>query len=281
MEKLEILKEIMEGVSNQAPLIHCITNPISIHDCANAVLATGARPMMAEHPEEVREITAGARALALNLGNITDARIRSIKISGMEAVRRGIPTVLDLVGIGCSALRKNLALEFLEMRQKEGGHPLILKGNLSELKALWAVGSGQEVFTDGVDVRSQDVMDRENERETVKFLQTLAERYGAVILATGKTDVAADEKQVFLADNGCERMSRITGTGCMVTVLAASFASQGNLLQAALLAAVFSGVCGELAAVDWKGTGTFQARLMDEFSQCTWEKIRKYGKIRT
>ena len=96
------MKKIMEAVPQKAPLIHCITNPISIHDCANVILASGARPIMAEHPEEVREITASAAALGLNLGNITDARRTSILLSGEEAARRGIPVILDLVGIGAA-----------------------------------------------------------------------------------------------------------------------------------------------------------------------------------
>ena len=63
------------------PLIHCITNPISIHDCANIILAAGGRPIMAEHPVEVTEITSHAQSLALNLGNITDARMKSMPVS--------------------------------------------------------------------------------------------------------------------------------------------------------------------------------------------------------
>ena len=97
-------ERIMEAVPKKAPLIHCITNPISIQDCANVILAVGGRPIMAEHPEEVREITASAGALGLNLGNITDARRTSMLLSGEEAVRRRIPVILDLVGIGCSGL---------------------------------------------------------------------------------------------------------------------------------------------------------------------------------
>ena len=81
------------------PLIHCITNPISIHDCANIILAAGGRPIMAEHPAEVAEITSHAQALALNLGNITDARMESMPKSLETAARLHIPVMLDLVGI--------------------------------------------------------------------------------------------------------------------------------------------------------------------------------------
>lgn len=310
-----IFRYIMEQVREQAPLIHCIANPISIHDCANVVLAAGARPIMAEHPGEVREITAGARALALNIGNITDARKESVLICMEEAARRRIPAVLDMVGIGCSSMRRQLVLDCLERRREICPQaPLILKGNLSEIKTLATAGEKEPVHTDGVDARACDGLTRENEAQTIQMIRGLAAAHQAVILATGKTDVIADERNAYLADNGCPAMSQITGTGCMLTVLAAVYASQSGcatglynwqepfnpqksatrqkpadaqadslptgLTEAALLAALVSGICGERAAEDWKGTGTFQVRLMDEFSGCTWELVEKYRKVR-
>ena len=310
-----IFRYIMEQVRDQAPLIHCIANPISIHDCANVVLAAGARPIMAEHPGEVREITAGARALALNIGNITDARKESVRICMEEAARRRIPAVLDMVGIGCSSMRRQLVLDCLERRREICPQaPLILKGNLSEIKSLATAGEKEPVHTDGVDARACDGLTRENEAQTIQMIRGLAAAHQAVILATGKTDVIADERNTYLADNGCPAMSQITGTGCMLTVLAAVYASQSGcatglynwqepfnpqksatwqkpadaqadslpkgLTEAALLAALVSGICGERAAEDWKGTGTFQVRLMDEFSGCTWELVEKYRKVR-
>ena len=124
----QMFKEICQiraAVQQEAPLIHCITNPISIHDCANVVLAAGGRPMMAEHPEEVEEITATAGALALNLGNITDARKASILIAEKAAMARKIPVILDMVGIGCSHFRRDITEEFLGQRVPEA--PLIFK----------------------------------------------------------------------------------------------------------------------------------------------------------
>lgn len=107
-ELLSQLEPILTYIQQEAPLIHCITNPISINDCANILLAIGARPIMAEHPDEVAEITAIAKGLALNLGNITDARMASMKISAGAAKDKGIPFVLDLVGLSCSRLRQNM-----------------------------------------------------------------------------------------------------------------------------------------------------------------------------
>ena len=87
-----------EQIRQHRPLVHCITNPIAIHDSANIVLAAGGRPIMAEHPQEVEEIVRTAQGLVLNLGNITDVRMSSMKKAFQEALKNRVPTVLDLVG---------------------------------------------------------------------------------------------------------------------------------------------------------------------------------------
>lgn len=178
------------------PLIHCITNPISIHDCANIVLTTGARPIMAEHPGESAEITAASQALALNLGNITDARIESIANSGATAFTRNIPVILDLVGIGCSRLRREFALDFLKNRKT--GSPFILKGNMSEILAL----QKENPTVSGVDVSEQDLRLAESESEAAQRLQALAEEFQAVIFASGKTDIISDNRNTYFLYNG-------------------------------------------------------------------------------
>ena len=91
MLKSQMLNEISRiraAVQQKAPLIHCITNPISIHDCANVVLAAGGRPMMAEHPAEVEEITVTAGALALNLGNITAVSYTHLDVYKRQILKR-------------------------------------------------------------------------------------------------------------------------------------------------------------------------------------------------
>ena len=100
------LLAIKRKVKEEKPLIHCITNHISINDCANAVLAVGAKPIMAEHPAEVSEITASSKALAINLGNINDTRMKSILLSGKTAFENNIPAIIDIVGVACSSLRR-------------------------------------------------------------------------------------------------------------------------------------------------------------------------------
>lgn len=282
MLKSQMLNEIFRiraAVQQKAPLIHCITNPISIHDCANVVLAAGGRPMMAEHPAEAEEITVTAGALALNLGNITDARRASILIGGKAAMERHIPVILDMVGIGCSRLRRELTEEFLKQRMsgtvRVSESPLILKGNMSELKAL----AGADYHVSGVDVDSRDVLSENNRAEIIELAKSVAKTYGAVVLASGKTDLVTDGEQVCLIDNGCEMMGRITGTGCMLNVLAGTYMSSGEPVAAAAAACVVLGISGEIAAGQCRGTGSFQTAFQDALFCMTDEDIRRRIRI--
>ena len=168
--------QLRKRIKEEKPLIHCITNPISIHDCANVVLAVGARPIMAEHPAEVTDITASAGALMLNLGNITDARIESMKRSMRTAMENKIPVLLDLVGVACSDLRLDLARELLRI-----GHPAVLKGNMSELLAV----SGLPSHAIGIDAGVEDALTEENIDGVSEVLKAFSRNNQAVVLATG------------------------------------------------------------------------------------------------
>lgn len=275
-QKKEVLSRgiyaICEAVKEDKPLIHCITNAISIHDCANVVLAAGGRPIMAAHPREVAEITAQADALALNLGNLTDEKIESIRIAGRTAVQEGKPVVLDLVGISCSSLRRELAEDLLKNVLVDV--PVVIKGNFSELRVL----AGEQMRMNGVDVDPQDSLSEDNEQESIGSMKQVAKKYGAVVLASGEKDLITDGNTVFLVGNGMKEMSYITGTGCMLNVLTAVYLSKaalraeesydfigrsGYLMYAVAGAAVIFGISGEVAAEKSKGPGSFGVELLD------------------
>ncbi len=257
------LGSIANDVRKASPLVHCITNPISINQCANALLALGARPIMAEHPLEVREITKSASALMLNLGNITDIRIESIEISADAAMKNKIPFVLDLVGVSCSELRRDFARKITERY-----HPDIIKGNFSEIRALYDT----TYISSGVDADKSLVLS-----DIVQLSASLAVKHSCVVLASGKEDIVTDGNCTLLIKNGCENLSRITGTGCMLGALAAAFLSVCPPLDAAVCACGFLGVCGELSKTE-KGPGSFFVNLLDKLGTVTGEEIEKHMK---
>ena len=263
------VENIINSIRSNAPLIHCITNPISINDCANAVLAVGAKPIMAEHPKEVAKITSMASELAVNLGNITDARINSIMISGKTSLENNIPSVIDAVGVTCSDIRLELAKEYINVCR-----PAVIKGNISEIKVLNGLSSDAA----GIDVSDTDTFSSDNEvkmKYTGELVKELAKKTNSVVVATGVVDTISDGCEVYYIQNGCEMMSSITGTGCMLNVLIASYISAGKytdtkILDNAICATALLGIAGERAR-DYTlknnaGLGTFHVRLLDEIS---------------
>lgn len=193
-ELLSQLEPILTYIQQEAPLIHCITNPISINDCANILLAIGARPIMAEHPDEVAEITAIAKGLALNLGNITDARMASMKISAGAAKDKGIPFVLDLVGLSCSRLRQKYAKELLQIAV-----PDIIKGNISELRTLLGLPTTPGM---GVEAGQKEMVTQENALEYARIFQKQAREYHTLLLATGPIDLVVSSEEAYIIANG-------------------------------------------------------------------------------
>lgn len=280
-ELLSQLEPILTYIQQEAPLIHCITNPISINDCANILLAIGARPIMAEHPDEVAEITAIAKGLALNLGNITDARMASMKISASAAKDKGIPFVLDLVGLSCSRLRHKYAKELLQIAV-----PDIIKGNISELRTLLGLPTTPGM---GVEAGQKEMVTKENALEYAKIFQKQAREYHTLLLATGPIDLVVSSEEAYIIANGSNALASITGTGCMNNVLAGAclagvhgISSQAtNNTLAAILSCLLLGIAGENIQDIYlnQGPGSFHYSLMDSISKLTPQTIAQQCNI--
>lgn len=262
-----MLKQILSArndVKAKTPLIHCITNPISINDCANFVLSAGAKPFMAEHPAEVGEITASADALALNIANITDARLRSIEISAKTAADKNIPSIIDAVGVSCSKFRYDYIKNLLEDTKVSA-----IKGNIAEIRALL----GKKTKTVGIDVAEKPDFD-----ECVLSAAELAKKYRCTVLASGEKDIITDGARVYTAANGKSEMSLVTGTGCVLNVLCAVYMSVSAPLTACVAAAVILGLCGELSC-STSGMASYRANMLDKMYTLTDTEIKENIKV--
>lgn len=269
--------EIIKKLKCSNKLIHCITNPISMMQCANSVLGLGARPIMAEHPAEVVEITNSADALLINLGNISDVRMEAMRKSFETALYKRIPIVVDAVGVACSDIRKEFFYKKLITAMdcicttQESKPFLVIKGNYSEIKALYDdnyKGSG----VDGdASLNTEDI---------ASVAKELAKDLDAVILASGKTDIVTDTERTYAVANGVKELGMITGTGCMLGAICASFLAAQEDIEVVVEACAFLGIAGERAAKEPVGSGTFLVKLLDEVSLLQDEDIRKLAKIR-
>ena len=258
--KKKTVLPLKEQLKEKQPLIHCITNPISINDCANGLLAIGARPIMAEHPSEVSDITASAGALMVNLGNITDARLSSMHLSGERARQDSIPCLIDLVGVTCSELRMNYAVRFVN-----DCAPCLIKGNFSEILAF----SGRSFHSAGIDAGDEDQLSESNLVDRIQLFRELSVRTHAALLITGRTDMIVSDAGIYLCDNGTPTLSRLTGTGCMLGALTAGFLTVASPAEAAAYAACLMGISGERAAAASRGMGSFHVELLNQLDLLT------------
>lgn len=267
---MQNLKEILymrNKLLENSPLIHSITNPISINQCANVIIALGAKPIMAEHTLEVSNITKKSDALAINLGNITDARIKSIEISSKTAYENNIPFIIDLVGVGISDLRLNLSKNIINNYK-----PNVIKGNMSEIKSFLNLKSNPK----GVDVGEKDKINLNNLDNSVKIAKNLSNKTNSIVLITGKYDIISNSDKTYIVKNGSEKLSNITGSGCMLTNIVSCFLSVSKNIESVLLSTLIINIAAELSQ-NAKGPGSFLVEFLDNIYNISNEDILKYS----
>ncbi|MEL7564458.1 MAG: hydroxyethylthiazole kinase [Dehalobacterium sp.] len=271
-----MFEKILANVKEKSPLVHNITNYVTVNDCANIALACGASPIMADDAKEVAEITSICNALVINVGTLNERTIASMIIAGKKANELNHPVVLDPVGAGASTLRTQTVFRLLKEVKFS-----VIRGNISEIKTVYA-GSGT---TKGVDADECDAVNENNVDEVISFAQELSQRTGAVIAITGATDIVAGSEKVYIIKNGHPMMSKITGSGCMLTTLIGAFcgANYDNILDGTAAAVSAMGLCGELAyqraAATEGGTASFRTYLIDYMSKLDSELLNGGIKI--
>lgn len=254
-----MLGSCWENIRKNAPLVHNITNYVTVNDVANVLLACGGSPIMADDIQEVEEITSICCALNINIGTLNQSTIPSMFAAGKRANALGHPVVLDPVGAGASALRTGTAVKLLQEVRFA-----VIRCNISEMKALMD-GSGT---TRGVDADVADAVTEENLEQAVAFAKSAAARFGAVAAVTGAIDLVADAQRCFIIRNGRPEMGRITGTGCQLSALtaAAAAANPGQTLEAAAAAVAAMGLAGELGWANMAGADgncAYRGKIID------------------
>ena len=255
--------ECFENVRSTCPLIHNITNYVTVNDCANMVLACGASPIMADDAAEVEDITTICGGL--NISTLNSRTITSMLLAGKKANLLGHPVVLDPVGAGASQLRTDTANRLLREVKFT-----VIRGNISEVKTL-ASGAGT---TKGVDADVTDKVTEENLDSAVAFAKAFAARTGAVVAITGAIDIVADAHKAYCIRNGHPMMSSITGTGCQLSALTAAFvtANPDQPLEAAAAAVCAMGLAGEIAhsrLSPLDGNSTYRNYIIDAIYNMT------------
>ncbi len=256
--------EVIARVRSQRPLVHHITNFVAMNATANITLCIGALPVMAHAPEEVEEMVGAAAALVLNLGTLWPAQVESMLLAGRRANERGIPVILDPVGVGATRLRTESAHRLLGKVSIA-----IVRGNLAEIASLV-----------GLDTNIRGVESMDFEGDSAIAGSTLSKKFGCVVAVTGPIDVVTDGARLTRIANGHPMMATVTGTGCMATsVVAACAAVEKDAFLATVAALAAYGLAGDQAAEMAQGPGTFQVHLLDAVAGLTGEALRSGARI--
>ena len=270
----QVLKTMLENVRAKTPLVHNITNYVTVNDVANVLLAAGGSPIMSDDADDVEDITSICGGLNINIGTLNSRTITSMLLAGKKANLLGHPVVLDPVGAGASQLRTDTANRLLREVKFT-----VIRGNISEVKTL-ASGSGT---TKGVDADVADKVSEENLDSAVAFAKAFAEKMGAVIAITGAIDIVADGKKAYCIRNGHPMMSSITGTGCQLSGMMTAYlvANPDEPLKAAAAAVCAMGLAGEIGWSHMKpedGNSTYRNRIIDAIYHMNGETLEKGAK---
>ena len=257
--EVEMLGNCIENVRKSIPLVHNITNYVTVNDVANVLLACGASPIMSDEPDDVEDITTICGGLNINIGTLNKSSIEGMYRAGRRAAALGHVVLLDPVGAGASALRTNTAVGLMDEIRFT-----VIRGNISEIKTL-ALGSGT---TKGVDADVADAVTEESLDGAVKFARELAAKTGTIIAITGAIDLVADADRCYVIRNGRPEMGRITGTGCQLSGMMTAFlvANPDSPLDAAAAAVCTMGLAGEIGwsrMQEGDGNSTYRNRIID------------------
>ncbi len=261
---------INNNVKNTHPLVHCITNYVTVNDVANILLASGASPAMADCPKEVAQLTYIANALYLNIGTPNETVLESMLISAKTANENNIPIVLDPVAVGVSSFRKHCISEILRTSKVS-----VIRANISEIKAI----ALDQKSTSGVDAQDSDQISNDNIDNIINIAKNLSKQTKAVIAISGEKDIICDENRCCILKNGDAMMANITGAGCMLTALIAAHAASNNdMFSATVTAMAQMGIAGEIAKsilLETEGNSSYRNHLIDTISFLDTDKIKE------
>ena len=270
----QVLKTMLENVRAKSPLVHNITNYVTVNDVANVLLAAGGSPIMSDDADDVEDITSICGGLNINIGTLNKNTIPSMFLAGKKANALGHIVLLDPVGAGASRLRTDTANRLMREVRFDA-----VRGNISEIKTL-CTGSGS---TKGVDADAVDAVTEANLDDGVQLVKAFAQKTGCIIAVTGAIDLVSDGERCWCIRNGRAEMSRITGTGCQLSALMTAFlvANPDRKLDAAAAAVCMMGLAGEIGWANMQpgdGNSTYRNRIIDAIFNMTGDALEEGAK---
>ncbi|EGE81968.1 thiamine-phosphate pyrophosphorylase [Blastomyces dermatitidis ATCC 18188] len=267
---LDQVPDIVSLVATKRPLCHNMINFVVANFAANVAIAIGASPIMSGYGPEAPDLAKNGGSLLINMGTLNNESLDNY----LQALRaynaEGNPVVFDPVGAGATDIRRKATKQLLA-----GGYFDLIKGNESELIQVYGKARGNQV---GVDSGPSTL----NPEEKAKLVKDLARRERNIVLLTGSVDYLSDGERTLAIGNGHQFLGHITGTGCIIGTMAASFLAvhRSDKLLAVFASLLLLEIAAERAAMKdgVHGPGTFLPAFIDElFTLRQWAVDWKSG----
>ncbi len=234
------LSGVLARLRDQRPVVHHLTNSVTMELQANVTLALGGIPLMAVAPEEMPEVVSLSSALVVNLGTPTAERLATIRRAVGLAREGEVPWVMDPVGAGLSRFRSRASQDLLAVAA-----PDVLKGNLAEMEHLAGLSRG-----DGSLEHRQRVVRR------------LSREHGLAAAVTGPRDVAYGDGRGVTVRGGTHLLDYHTGMGCAAaSIMGCLLAAGAGSLRSAWWGLALMAAASTLA--ESRGPGSLVSNLLD------------------
>jgi len=256
--------QMMENVRMKKPLVHHITNYVTVNDCANICICSGGSPVMTDELKDVEDMVSIANAVVLNMGTLNERTVQSMLAAGNIAKSKGVPVVFDAVGAGATTYRKTVAKLIIDKVR-----PDVVKGNDGEISFL----SGVEGGVRGVDSTASGTGMGEKVKD-------LAHMLGCVVASTGEVDHVSDGKVLFELKNGHSLEGCVSGTGCMVSSVIGAYVGANGVSAESVVAAISAfNIAAEHAAKQCSGPGSFKMALFDKMFDLKTKEMNSEIKV--
>ncbi len=254
---------LMANVRAKSPLVHLITNYVTVNDCANVAICAGGSPIMTDEMKDVVDISRIASAVVLNMGTLNAGTVVSLLRAGKIANECGVPVIFDPVGAGASKYRNEVADRILKKVKVA-----VIKGNGGEIGFLSGTGG---------EVKGVDSVSASNE---VAAVESLAKRYNCVVAMSGKVDYVSDGEKTVKLSNGHDLMGCVSGTGCMLAAVVGCYVgANGASVESVSSAITAFSLAGEIAGPKSEGPGTFKQKMLDALYNLTAEQFDSMKKV--
>lgn len=277
------IADAVRRVRETTPLAQSFTNFVTINLVANAQLAAGGTAAMSFLPDDVIETAKIAGANYINVGTLLPFYKDALPEIAQRLNYLDKPWVLDPVAAGIGRTRTAILQAF------KAAPPTMIRANASEVIALanmW--GLNTETVGDASEHRPAGVESVDVESATgaaVALAQYLTEQHAkhsshdastrCAVAVSGIADLVTDGETVYRLPGGSAMMTKITGAGCSLGGVAATYLAVSDPLTAALSASLLYNRAGEVADTTSHGPGSFQVAFLDALWNVTAEQVAK------